>query len=169
MRCSFRRSFALVAAVPVFAAAACSSGGHGRNTGLPSAPRPLPSSATPFTPASAPKSSPASGSVITRYAFGMHVLGWGRLPYPVVPFATARVWDMGVTWTDLLPDRASRLSSPNPVVARLDSIVDGFHRHGVAPMITLGMTPAWAARPCHHDIRGVDWGAKTCAPRDTSA
>src|SRR3954454_25318769 len=30
------------------------------------------------------------------------------------------------------------------------------------------MTPSWAARACKHVVRGIDWGSKTCAPRDVS-
>jgi len=40
------------------------------------------------------------------------------------------------------------------------------NRH-VDPLLTLGLTPAWAADTgpnCHHVVNGRDWGVQTCAP-----
>jgi hypothetical protein len=100
----------------------------------------------------------------------MHYLGFGRDPYPELSFGTARIWDMGVTWKDIEPSPDSPLTGTgSPGLQRLDAIISTFTRHHVDPVITLGMTPAWAARGCTHVIRGTDWGAATCAPRDTSA
>ena len=96
----------------------------------------------------------------------MHFLAFGAHSFPPLTFGTARIWDMGVTWRDLQPSASSSLSSPssNPVLARLDQIVATFRSRGVDPVLTLGMTPAWAARNCQHRRYGTDWGTQTCAP-----
>jgi hypothetical protein len=100
----------------------------------------------------------------------MHYLGFGARGYPPIPFGSARIWDMGVTWKDLQPTPASSLTgSGSAALQRLDAIVTTFKAHHVEPLLTLGMTPDWAARNCRHVIAGMDWGSKTCAPRDTTA
>jgi hypothetical protein len=130
----------------------------------------------------------AAPAKITAQSFGMHWLDTSH-PYPAMPFGSARMWDMGVKWVDLQPSApavalpagveppAATAGDPGPqsvsgwdpnVLSRLDSLVDTFRSHGADPMITLGMTPAWAARDCQHVIGGVDWGRQTCAPKDTS-
>lgn len=91
----------------------------------------------------------------------MHFLGFGRNAYPSsLGFGSARIWDMGVRWTDLQP---SSTAWSQPTLARLDSIVDTFHRHGVSPLLVLGVTPAWAARTCNNGGNPVG----TCGPRAT--
>ena len=47
--------------------------------------------------------------------------------------------------------------------------MSAFNARGVQPLLTLGMTPAWAAHSCRHVIGGTDWGIGTCAPKGTSA
>lgn len=123
--------------------------------------------------------------VISSAGFGMHYLGLGDHPYPALPFGSARIWDMGVTWADLQPHpptaRVSTVTGdalpvdPVPAgfsraaVARLDGIVKTYVKRHVAPVLTLGVTPAWAARQCNYTTNGQDWGIRTCAPRDTGA
>ena len=100
----------------------------------------------------------------------MHFLGFGSHPYPALPFGTARVWDMGVTWKDVAPSPSSSyVGEGSPGLRRLDAIIARFRQHHVQPVVTLGMTPAWAARSCKHVVNGVDWGSQTCAPRDISS
>src|SRR3954454_6073467 len=135
------------------------------------------------SPALALPATQASASVpaISATAFGMH---WNETShaYPSMPFATARIWDMHVTWKDLQPN-APQYSAPdlltgavtqlsdgfdyNTAVPKLDSIVQNFASHHVDSMITLGWTPDWAANTgssCQHVVSGYDWGLQTCAP-----
>jgi hypothetical protein len=125
---------------------------------------------TTTTRPSPPASAPAQPTAVDAESFGMHVLGLGSHPYPQIPFGAVRVWDMGVTWKDLQPTATTSLTDPgsNPALARLDTIVKTFTQHHAQPMITLGMTPDWAARQCNHVNHGQDWGLQTCAPKDTS-
>ena len=148
----------LVLAVPL---AGCSSG-HKAAT----APTPSPTSASP-SPSASPS---ATAAASVSQAFGMHVLGLGGHPYPALPFGSARIWDMGVTWKDLQPTASTPLTgSSNPALTRLDGIVSTFRQHHVEPLLTLGMTPDWAAQSCKHVSYGQDWGSQTCAPKATGA
>jgi hypothetical protein len=124
----------------------------------------------PFAGAAAPS--------VQVTAFGMHWLNTGH-PYPGLTFGSARIWDMGVTWADLQPDPPPTPSLPvvgsttpapwnQTALAHLDSIVNTFVSHHVQPMLTLGVTPAWAAHPCNHVRGSTDYGIGTCAPQDTS-
>jgi hypothetical protein len=133
-------------------------------------------------------STTTSAAAVAPQAFGMHWLNPSH-PYPSLPFGTARIWDMGVTWADLQPaapalplpvDPTATVTGGDPLpqsvsgwdadaLARLDGIVDAFRAHHADPLITLGMTPAWAAHACPHKVGDVDWGTRTCAPSDTSA
>ena len=100
----------------------------------------------------------------------MHFLGFGAHTYPPLAFGSARIWDMGVTWKDVQPTAQSSLDGRGgPGLQRLDAIIATYKAHGVEPLLTLGMTPDWAARACKHVVRGIDWGSKTCAPRDVTA
>ena len=122
----------------------------------------------------------AAAPSISVSAFGMHVLGLGAHPYPSLTFGSARIWDMGVTWADLQPNGPSLGGVPvvggiqqapwdSNALSRLDSIVNTFVSHHVQPMLTLGVTPGWAADNCNHVVSGRDWGVGTCGPNDTSA
>jgi hypothetical protein len=161
----------LTAAAAAVLVVGCGAGSHPRATAR-TVPSPtvtaLPT--TPSTTAGVPSPSPERplSGPITAQAFGMHYFGFGRDPYPLMPFGTARVWDTFMTWKDLQPTAGTSLTNPsaNPTLQRLDGYLQLLTRHGVQPMITLGMTPAWAAYPCHHMRRGVDWGIQTCAPAD---
>ena len=100
----------------------------------------------------------AATTVSTR-SFGIHQL---NPAHPLlVQFGASRIWDMGVTWKKLQPRKGH--TSPS-ALARLDSIVASQRAHGSQPLITLGMTPAWAAHKCNHYSGGVNWGLQTCAP-----
>jgi hypothetical protein len=118
----------------------------------------------------------AAGFKITAQMFGMHWLDTSH-PYPTVSFGSARIWDMGVTWKDVQPaaPTAGDLLTPasdgwdQSALGRLDGIVDTFRAHHVDPMITLGMTPAWAASNCTHQYGDVDYGVQTCPPATSDA
>jgi hypothetical protein len=130
-----------------------------------------PTSTPPSTTATTknPAHPVALGATIAGTAFGMHWLSTAN-PYPALPFGAARIWDMGVTWAQLQPSSSTPwTASGNPALRQLDSIVSTFRAHGAEPMLTLGMTPAWAAHSCNHVSGGMDWGIGTCAPRGTSA
>ena len=116
----------------------------------------------------APVPAAASVPAISAAAFGMHYLNTSHA-YPPLAFGTARIWDMGVTWADLQPRSTTPLSSSNAAVRRLDGIVAMLRKHHVEPVLTLGMTPAWAAHHCNHVRYKVDWGIETCAPASTSS
>lgn len=136
------------------------------------------------SPALALPATQASASVptISPVAFGMHYLSTSHAFN--VTFASARLWDMGVTWKDLQPDAptfTAGLAGVTPdsstdgfnqtAVGNLDRIVRTYAGH-VDPMITLGMTPSWAANisGCNTvDNSGRDWGTQTCAPVDNYA
>ena len=61
---------------------------------------------------------------IPATAFGMHYLNTGHT-YPAMPFATARIWDKGVTWKDLQPTAPQYTTDPlNLTPPQLTS--DGF-------------------------------------------
>lgn len=107
--------------------------------------------------------SASASTTITTRSFGMHYTNSAD-PY-LVQFGSSRIWDMGVTWRDLQPSKGTTSSR---VLTRLDSIVATMRSHGSQPLLTLGMTPAWAARKCNHYYGGVNWGLKTCAPVSTS-
>src|SRR4051812_15664500 len=155
------------------AATGCAGASHVPPRALPNsgAPRAAPSpSAVPSAKVSRSPTRPPVGSPIAPQAFAMHFFGYGVHNYPPMAFGSARIWDMHVTWKDLQPTAGSSLSGRgNSAVQRLDGIVATFRSHHVEPLLTLGMTPDWAARACTHVIRGMDWGANTCAPRDASA
>src|SRR3954447_18034583 len=98
--------------------------------------------ALPLTSLSA--SASASTTISTR-SFGMHYTNPAN-PY-LVQFGSSRIWDMGVTWRELQPSRGTTNAN---VLARLDNIVATMRAHGAQPLLTLGMTPAWAAHKCNH-------------------
>lgn len=80
---------------------------------------------------------------ITAQYFGMHIhhaaLG---TPWPAVQFASWRLWDSGVAWSQLEP-QPGRWD-----FAFLDRYVQFAVDHNVEILLTLGLTPSWAsARP----------------------
>jgi len=56
-------------------------------------------------------SSSASVPAISSSAFGMHYLNTGHA-YPPLAFASARIWDMSVTWKDLQPSAPPAVPLP---------------------------------------------------------
>jgi len=108
--------------------------------------------------------SASASTAISSRQFGMHYLSPGN-PL-LLGFGSARIWDMKVSWKDLQPTSGATNAT---ALSRLDAIVTGMRNHGAQPMITLGMTPTWAADNCSHVSYGVNWGRKTCAPRATGA
>src|SRR3954447_4904552 len=93
----------------------------------------------------------ASVPAISASAFGMHFLQQGS--YPRLAFASARIWDNGVTWAKLQPNAPTYSYTPaGPLgvpaastttttgfdakaVAKLDSLVRTYVAHHVDPMI----------------------------------
>ncbi len=94
-------------------------------------------------------------AAVPRTFFGMHIhfAAWNT-PWPKVPFATWRLWDSSVMWSEIQPQRGVYSWD------LLDSLVNLAEKHGVEPALTLGMTPTWAsARPSD----GSDYGPQTSA------
>lgn len=94
-------------------------------------------------------------AAVPRAFFGMHIhfAAWNT-PWPKVPFATWRLWDASVMWSEIQPQRGVYSWD------LLDSLVNLAEKHGVEPALTLGMTPTWAsARPGD----GSDYGPQTSA------
>jgi hypothetical protein len=106
----------------------------------------------------------AAPARIPAAAFGMHFIGWGTHAYPSMPFGSARVWDTGVSWADLQPTPDGWDAD---ALGRLDAIVAGYRSHHVDPMITLGMTPAWAANTASCNPAYKTYGVGTCPPSAT--
>ena len=125
---------------------------------------------------------------ISSASFGMHWIDPSH-PYPALSFGAARLWGPNVQWVNLQPTApaaslpagvyppGAAAGDPGPqevsgwdpnALSLLDNLVDTYVAHHVDPMITLGMTPTWAARDCQHVWSGIDWGRQTCAPVDTS-
>lgn len=145
-----------------------------------SLPTTLPTSTSSATPMASPtatsasttavaQSGPVGGSTggatvpggIAAWAFGMHYLGYGSHPYPVMPFRSARIFDTGVTWADLQPH--SQRYWNKSTLARLDGIMSAFRAHHVQPLLVLGMTPYWARSAC----RTYGYPKTTCGPKYT--
>ena len=80
---------------------------------------------------------------VPRHYFGLHIhRAAAGTPWPSVEFGSWRLWDAGVAWPQLEPDRNRwdfRL---------LDRYVELAASHNVEILLTLGLTPEWAsARP----------------------
>jgi Glycosyl hydrolases family 39 len=75
--------------------------------------------------------------------FGMHIHHAANgTPWPSVPFASWRLWDSGVAWPQLEPQRDKWNFE------LLDHYVKLAAEHDVELVLTLGLTPSWAsARP----------------------
>ncbi len=85
-----------------------------------------------------------SNTPIARSLFGMHIGNPDKIPWPTVPFASWRLWDVagsaGLTfWPHLEPQQGKW------DFRTLDDCVELAQRHGVELVYTLGMTPKWAA------------------------
>lgn len=82
---------------------------------------------------------PAAEPLPATY-FGMHIHRADSVTrWPQAGFGSWRLWDAGVDWAKL---------EPEPGVyrfAKLDGLVALAQQHGVEPMLTLAVTPRWAA------------------------
>lgn len=103
--------------------------------------------------------SPAT-SEIPRTFFGMHIhRALTDTPWPHAPFGTWQLWDADVMWPNLEPRRGAFQWE------RLDAIVSLAERHGVEPVLVLGLTPTWAsARP--EQVSDYGPGTSPAAPAD---
>jgi hypothetical protein len=124
------------------------------------------------TPVAAVTGGPAANAAVPAIqasAFGTHWVDINKYRYPIMPFGTARIWDMGVDWAQLQPSQTTVMDpSANGALASLDYIVNTFAAHHVDPLLTIGMTPSWAAANCQHYVDGQEWGDQTCPAQDTS-
>lgn len=83
--------------------------------------------------------------------FGMHIhRAASGTPWPSVQFESWRLWDAGVAWAQLEPERGKW------DFTLLDRYVRIAAEHDVAIVLTLGLTPAWAsARPDEASAYGM--------------
>jgi hypothetical protein len=71
--------------------------------------------------------------------------------WPDIPFGAWRLWDAGVAWSELEPQKGVWHFD------RLDSAVELASTHGVEVLLTLGLTPDWASsRP--NEASGYKFG-----------
>lgn len=91
--------------------------------------------------------------------FGMHMhRADTTTAWPVARFATWRFWDAAVSWERL------ELRQDVWYFRRLDTLVKLAGQHGVEPLLTLGITPLWAAsRPNEKFVYGYGGNSP---PRD---
>jgi hypothetical protein len=99
------------------------------------------------------------GTPVQPAYFGMHIhRADTTTAWPIARFATWRLWDTGVSWERLEPAQDAW------DFRRLDALVNLAQQHGVEPMLTLGITPRWAAsRP---DEKFVYGNGGNSPPRD---
>src|SRR5450432_137777 len=72
--------------------------------------------------------------------FGLHIHDPLKTSWPDVQFGTLRLWDTNTRWRELEP-------SPGHFdFSRLDALVDVAQRHGVQPILGLGLPPTWASQ-----------------------
>lgn len=102
--------------------------------------------------------SPQSGPLPPEF-FGLHMhRADSTTRWPFVRFGTWRLWDAGVTWNNIEPERGQYRFE------KLDRLVELAQEHGVEPVFTLGVTPQWASsRPFEPCPYGLGGGAE---PRD---
>jgi hypothetical protein len=83
------------------------------------------------------------GTSVPPEYFGLHVHRAGDgTPWPIVTFASWRLWDSGVAWPQLEPERGKW------DFKLLDRYVGLAAEHDIDIVLTLGLTPSWAsARP----------------------
>jgi len=93
---------------------------------------------TPATPAA------AVSVKIDKRLFGIHDMD--PASWPLVSAGSLRLWDAGVTWSDLEPNAGDWRWS------RLDAIVTAAQAHNVELTLVLGQTPAWADDSTSADI-----------------
>lgn len=82
----------------------------------------------------------SSADPLSADLFGLHVHGMARGgDWPGIEFGYLRLWDAGVVWRDLEPEKGEWK------FGLLDRYVDEAQKHGVKVLLTLGQTPQWAA------------------------
>jgi len=83
---------------------------------------------------------PGSAGSLPRTYFGMHIhRADTTTPWPVARFGAFRMWDAAVSWEKLEPVPG------HWQFERLDKLVSLALSNGVEPLLTLGITPRWAA------------------------
>jgi hypothetical protein len=98
----------------------------------------------PATRLSDTKAATLSNKPIGRSLFGMHIGSPDKIPWPTVPIASWRFWDVGgragqAFWAHLEPQKGKW------DFRTLDDSVELAQRHGVEILYTLGIAPKWAA------------------------
>lgn len=82
----------------------------------------------------------ATARAIDPAFFGLHIhRAASGTAWPVSPFGTWRLWDAAVDWASLEPSQGRWNFD------RLDRLMALAEQHGVEPVLTLGITPRWAA------------------------
>ncbi|MGB9130170.1 MAG: hypothetical protein WCB97_11010 [Thiobacillus sp.] len=99
------------------------------------------------------------GNTITRTYFGMHIhRADTTTPWPIARFGTWRFWDAAVSWERLEPAQNAW------DFKRLDTLVALAESYSIEPVLTLGITPRWAAsRPNEPFVYGYGGNSP---PRD---
>lgn len=94
--------------------------------------------------------------------FGMHIhRAASTTPWPGVPFASQRLWDVGLTWRDLEPKPGQWQWEGLDRAVRLDE------EHGAGVLLDLAMTPDWAAsRPAEDSPYGKGAASPPVSLRD---
>lgn len=85
-----------------------------------------------------------NNKLIERSLFGMHIGTPAQIPWPTVPIATWRFWDVSTNgrlafWAHLEPQKDQW------DFKTFDECVELAQRHGVEILYTLGIAPKWAA------------------------
>ncbi len=114
--------------------------------------------ATAAMAADAPPTATANPSLDARF-FGIHMhRADTTTPWPFVKFGSWRLWDAGVDWAKLERVRGQWNFD------KLDRLMALAEKHGVEPVLTLAVTPAWAAaRPTEPFVYGPGGASE---PRD---
>lgn len=99
--------------------------------------------------------------------FGIHLnrLGVHR-GWPGFDPGLVRMWDAGTTWADLQPTRGPIDWARNPHAQRMDLFADHLKhsRTGASLLVTLGMTPPWAAQASTATCAQAHYGPRSCVP-----
>jgi Glycosyl hydrolase catalytic core len=82
----------------------------------------------------------APEALVPATLFGMHIhRATTTTPWPSVAFGTLRLWDAGVDWASLEPEKGDW------VFAKLDKYVDLAEQHDVEVLLTMALSPTWAS------------------------
>jgi hypothetical protein len=103
---------------------------------------------------------------ITSRLFGVHLNKLGsHNSWPAFDPGVVRLWDSGTTWADMQPDDEPIDWAHNPAAVRMQYYLKHVRRHGGSDselMMTLGMTPRWAATP--GTCNPAPYGPTSCRP-----